>query len=151
MVFKHQTTSHNNSMVPFIKKLEHWFGDDNLIIVYKLLADVLFLSLLFFALSLVAEGILPGIVTSHVGFSKIVIFIFFLLVIYYFLGREVGKSIKTKNIFAKRNKKTVITLLIISALLIFNIQLKLNLFLNIFVSLVIIATGYFVYRMIFED
>jgi hypothetical protein len=59
-----------------------------------------------------------------------------------------------KNSFAvsgiKKNKKTVITLLFISVLLLFNIQLKLNIYLNLFLVLLVAATAYFSYKVLFE-
>lgn len=144
--------NNKNPILSVFEKLFHRAKAENLVIIYKLLCDVLFLSLLFFALSLVAEGILPGIVTSHIGFPKIVIFVLLDLMAIYFLGASIsaGKSnISVSNV--KKNKKTVILLLLISILLLFNIQMKLNVYLNIFTSLFVILTGYFVYKILLEE
>lgn len=47
--------------------------EKNLKLTYKLLHDLLLVLIIFFALSLIAEGLLPGIVSSRVGLYKIVL------------------------------------------------------------------------------
>jgi hypothetical protein len=44
-------------------------------LLYKLSCDTLFILLVFFVLVLIAEGLLPGIVSSHIGLYKIAIVI----------------------------------------------------------------------------
>ena len=38
--------------------------------------NILFIALIFFLLALIAEGLLPGIITTHVGFFTVITFIF---------------------------------------------------------------------------
>lgn len=116
-----------------------------LTISFKLLYDFLFICLLFFLLALIAEGALPGIVTAHVGFSKL-IFIIFLIIIASYILADYLKI----NVSSGMNKKTAGFLLFILILLVFNSLLKLNILLNILILLGILAAGYFIYKSISE-
>ncbi|KKR22106.1 MAG: hypothetical protein UT50_C0001G0018 [Candidatus Moranbacteria bacterium GW2011_GWA2_39_41] len=120
------------------------------IILYKLLNDSLLVLLTFFMLTLLAEGALPGVVSTHIGLYKIVIMI--LLNVLAITG--IGKVIKVPE--KASNKKIVETrliasLLIICALLLFNSLLKLNIFLNIFILITLFVTSYFLIRVFQED
>ena len=119
---------------------------DQLTIVYKILHDTLLVVLVFFLFSLLAEGALPGIVTSHFSLTRVIVIIFANIFLIYILGNYLKINL-TQN---KSNKKTAIFLLFIFALLIFNSLLKLNIFLNIFILLAVLATGYFVYKVVLE-
>ena len=59
---------------------------NKLLIIYKLLSDLLFLLLLFFALALVVDGLIPGIVSTHISFLKIICFIAGNLIALYAVG-----------------------------------------------------------------
>lgn len=120
---------------------------NRLTIIYKLLYDALFISLLFFFLALIAEGVLPGIVTAHIGFTKMIFTIFVIIFGIYILGDHLKISPASSNL----NKKTAAILLLIFVLLIFNSLIKLNIFLNIFILLVVAAIGYFIYKNILEE
>ncbi|HLN18814.1 MAG TPA: hypothetical protein VK255_01425 [Patescibacteria group bacterium] len=115
-------------------------------IAYKLLYDVLFISLLFFFMALIVEGVLPGIITAHIGFTKMVFVIFVIIFGIYILGDHLKISPASSNL----NKKTAGILLSIFVLLIFNSLLKLNIFLNIFIVLTVMITGYFIYKTLSE-
>jgi hypothetical protein len=137
-------------IIPRLEKSLGFFDDSQKRIALKLLHDLLFLILLFFALSLVAEGVLPGIVTSHVGFPKILLFIFVLISAIYLLGRTINwKSSGNKATLG--NKKTVVALLIISILLILNAQIKLNFLLNIFLTVAFATLSYFLFKAASEE
>lgn len=116
-------------------------------ICYKLLHDILFISLAFFLLALVAEGTLPGIITGHIEFSQIIIFIFLIIFAIYALGNFLEISFTGGKI----NKKTASLLLFILALLIFNSLLKINIILNLFILLLVAITGYYIYKVLLEE
>lgn len=123
-----------------------------LAISYKLLHDSLFMFLIFFTLSLVAEAVLPGIIISHIGFSKMVIIILTNILLLQTLAKkitadQVAKDIEAKN---KSTKKIIIPLLILGALLIFNSQMEMNIFLNLFFILISGIIGYLSYKILFE-
>lgn len=118
-----------------------------LLIAYKLLIDSLSIALAFFLLALIAEGILPGIITNHVGFSKIVAFIGFALIGSYFLARIAGISFERKM----PNKKAAVLMLLIIVLLIFNSLFKISIFLSLPILIVTLVSFYFIYRVVIED
>lgn len=128
------------------------FNSDALLIIYKLLHDSLFMALIFFTLALIAEAVLPGIIISHIGFSKIV----FALLLNIFLLKLVAKKIPLDcfegNIQQtnKNWKKIIIPLLILSALLFFNSLLGMNTLLSSFLLLICTAIGYLSYQILFD-
>jgi hypothetical protein len=120
---------------------------DQLIIAYKILHDILFVMLIFFFAFLLAEGILPGIITNHFSFTRIIAIIFVNIFAIYILGNYLKISLNPD----KANKKTAIFLLFILTLLIFNSLFKLNILLNISILLAVLATGYYVYKTLLEE
>ena len=128
-------------------------NEDSLKIIYKLLHDSLFLSIIFFLLALIAEAVLPGIIISHIGFSKIVIIILTNVFLIKILTVKVMPEKIVENNKSKNNslKKITIPLLILGVLLIFNSQLGMNIFLNIFILFIASAIGYLSYRILFLD
>jgi hypothetical protein len=120
---------------------------DQMTIAYKILHDILFVILIFFFASLLAEGILPGIIANHFSFTRVIVIIFVNIFVIYVLGNYLKISLNP----GKKNKKTAFFLLFILTLLIFNSLFKLNVFLNIFILLAVLATGYFVYKAIWEE
>jgi len=116
------------------------------LIIYKLLNDLLFLLLIFFAFSLMADGLIPGIITSHISFLKITFLVALNLLAIYAVGSFSQIQISPRQ----RKKKTTIFLVVLAILLIFNSLIKLNLILAIFILLVSLAIGYLIYQSIFE-
>lgn len=90
------------------------------IFLYKILNNILGLLLVSFALLLVSEGILPGMASVHLSFTKLTLIIFAVLGSIIYLGK-----INEIN-FEFTNKKTVILygLVILSVILIVNSMLK---------------------------
>jgi len=128
-------------------KLRLLSNRENLKVVYKILHDILFIVLIFFLLALIAEGLIPGIITTHIGFSRVVTFIFVNLVAIYALGNFLHINLKNNKI----TKKTALPVLLILILLIFNSLLSISIYLNIFIILLTIVSGYFVYQVILEE
>lgn len=126
--------------------LRNKFNKNNLMIAYKLLNDFLFIEIVFFLLALIGEGILPGTITSHVGFSKIIIAVGITILATFYTGNKAGISLGN----SKSNKKTVCALVFILVLLVFVSLIKISIFLNIFISLVAIASGYFIYKSVLD-
>lgn len=118
-----------------------------LLIAYKLLNDALLIALTFFLLALIAEGILPGIITSHVRFSEIITFIGFALIASYLISKSTGISLEKK----KLNKKTAFPMLFILVLLVFNSLVKINIFLNLLILAFALASAYFIYKVVIEE
>lgn len=122
------------------------FEKNKILLVYKLLADALFLLLVFFVLSLIAEGVLPGIVSDHIGLYKIA----FLIIVTSLALTYLGKITEIK-LREQPDKKTAFALLFIAALLIFNSLIKINILLNLVILAAVGACGYLIYKIIFEE
>lgn len=121
------------------------------VIFYKLLHDSLFILIIFFLLTLIAEGILPDIIISHVGFSKLVFLLLGNILLLKILAK---KNIPVENV--KKNdpldlKKIAIPLLVLGALLVLNSQLGMNIFLNIFILALAGAISYLSYQILFSE
>ena len=124
-----------------LAKLRRANKKENIVIAYKLLTDVLFIMLAAFILAMLAEGALPGIIASHIGLSKIAMFIMLDVLLISFVMRIA--EIPEKNV---ANKKIARLLFIVMGLLIFNSLLQLNIFLAIFLSVAIFAAVYFLLK-----
>lgn len=116
-------------------------------VVLKLLHDLLFLLLLFFALSLIAEGILPGIISRHFSLSRTVI----LLLGNVFLITILGNFLKIKSIPKATNKKMILVISFFGIILILNSLLKINFFLNFFLTAMALGTAYLFYLVITQE
>jgi len=116
-----------------------------LLLAYKLLVDSLFILFVAFIFAMLAEGILPGIISGHIGLSKIAMLIMLDILTISFVMRIA--DISEKNI---ANKKIAWMLFVVMGLLIFNGLLKLNIFLNLFILIIIFASSYFTFK-IFEE
>ena len=125
---------------------------NTLAIFYKLLHDSLFMALIFFTLSLIAEAVLPGIIISHIGFSKMVIVILLNILLLKILAKKIAPDQIDQTLPSKNSslKKILIPLIALGALLIFNSLLGMNIFLNLFFLLISAAVGYLSYRILFE-
>lgn len=120
---------------------------NKLLIIYKLLADILFLMLAFFATTLVVDSLVPGLVSSHISFLKILTLLAFNLVALY----AVGTVTEVRIMEERPHKKTVAFLTILAALMIFNGLFDLNLYLNFFLLITTAICGLFLYKLFFKD
>lgn len=101
------------------EKLKSDFG----IFLYKILGDIMVLLLLSLALLLLSEGIMPGLVSSFLSFTRLILIIFAVLGGIIYLGKLNEIS------FDLENKKTVFLggFLVFSVMLIVNSILKFSL------------------------
>lgn len=119
-----------------------------LIILYKLLHDALLLLLGSFILMLIAEGALPGIVSSHISMLKVMLTLFLVL------GGTILIGKKFQIIYAKpaiKKNKLLPVLILLSFLLIGNSLLKFALWENIVITLSTLFLFLFLYQIIFDD
>jgi len=119
---------------------------DSMIILYKLLVDLLFIILFFFALTLIAEGLIPGIVSVHLSFSRIIILSSLNIFAIYLVGNFSKINIQPQ----KTNKKTTIFMGVFGIILVFNSLLKLNLILAFVILFLLIICSYLIYKNIFD-
>lgn len=119
---------------------------DTILIAYKLLHDLLALLLFTFTATLVAEGLLPGLVSSKISFSKMTITLFGVLAAIAYLGKNLNITYDTVKINKNKNLPLIILL---SFLLIGNSMLKFTLWENILITLVTLFIFSQLYEIIF--
>lgn len=117
------------------------------IIIYKLLNDMLFITMFFFAIMLIADGALPGIITDRISFLKIVFFISLNLSAIYIVGKHLRLELSDKNI----NKKTTSLFVIFAAIIIGNNFFKLNIWLAVVIISLALTAGYYIGKNTFEN
>jgi len=124
---------------------------DAALIAYKALHDVLFVEIVFFAIAMFAEGVIPGIIISHIGFSKIVIAIALTMVVMsYFANLPEIKNLEFSG-EKKRTKKMVLAFVFFATVIMFNSQFKMNLILNLSLITISLLIGYFIFQVLLED
>ena len=129
-----------------LEKLRSKFNKEKIIIIYKLLIDVLFLESVFFLLALLGEALIPGIVTSHVGFSKIILAVGITLILSAYLGNTAGINFKEEKV----NKKTAFALIFVLVLFFLVSLIKINIIFNLALSFLVFAAGFYIYKIILE-
>jgi len=116
------------------------------VIIFKLLNDLLFLLMAFFLLLIIADGILPGIISNYYDPAIIIILILSDVLLISFLERKLNLKLIQKS-----NKKTVCSILFIFILLMANAFFHLNIWLNLFLTLASLLAGYFIYRVFLDE
>lgn len=122
------------------------FNNNSKIIAYKLLNDLLFILLVFFLLTLAAEGLLPGIVSSHLAIYKLIVIILLNILAI----ESLAKNLKI-TIPERKNKKTIFFISLALALLLFNQLLKLNIVLSLALLALLFLAAYFLYKVLFQE
>lgn len=120
------------------EKLKSDFG----IFLYKILGDIMILLLLSLALLLLSEGIMPGLVSSFLSFTRLILIIFAVLGGIIYLGKLNEIS------FDLENKKTVFLggFLVFSVMLIVNSILKFSLIEIGIITIASIFLLFYLYR-----
>jgi hypothetical protein len=119
---------------------------DSWLIAFKLLHDLLFILLIFFAAILIAEGLLPGIISNRFGLYKIIWPILLTVIGITFIA-------KAQNIQAEKlwPKKTTYAVVAFFALLVINSLIRINIFFISVIFLAVAAAGYYIYKILLED
>lgn len=129
-------------------RLNKFFSKNSFLISYKLLHDVLFVLLIFLAGTLLAEELIPGIISEHIGLSKIVILIalniFLISTIYPHIENNLKKDLPTAN------KKTLLAVSLFGILLLINSFLKISFLLNALLVLQVGIITYILYSIFFK-
>ena len=118
-------------------------GKEKLLITYKLLNDTLFILLVLFTSALMAEGLLPGIVSNHVGLYKIafVILVNLFLIVFLFNKLKISHA-------PSQDKKAVVMIFLLFIILIFNGMLNIEILLSIFILILVSIIFYLFYKII---
>lgn len=126
--------------------LNRKFNRNILIVLYKVSYDTLFIFLIFFVLALISEILLPGIITSHFGMSKIITLILGNI----FLITLLGNHLKIENLNQKINKKIILGVSFLGILLILNNLKGVSFYLNLFLTTLSIGVVALFYQVIFQ-
>lgn len=118
------------------------------LVIYKLLHDALALVLGSFVLMLFAEGLLPGIVSSHISMARIVVLLIFILGSIVWIGHKFDIVYDAPKI---RKNKIIPILILFSFLLIGNSMLKFALWQNILITLITLSFFFLLYKQIFSS
>lgn len=122
---------------------------NRLLIVYKLLNDLLLIGLFFLFFMLVGESLLPGSLSLGMKFPAVIIILLLDLVIIKNLAKQLDIQKETKA-----SKKALWIGALVFSIFILNSLIKLfqfNLFLGIFIFLLILIASYFIYKLAFEN
>lgn len=130
-----------------LKQMRNRFNKNNLTVLYKLLNDLLFIEIVFFLVAIVGESLLPGTETSHVVFLSASFLAGATVLAIAYTGNK--SDIKLSG--SQPNKKIAVLLLFILIVFLFSSLIKINIILNIVISLTAISIGYFIYRIILKD
>jgi hypothetical protein len=119
-----------------------------LLITYKILHDILLLILIAFAGILVADALLPGIISSKISFSKMTIALILTSSLIAYLGNHLQISYAEEKI----NKSKILPILILfSFLLIGNSLLKFTLWQNIMITIISLILFFLFYEILFAS
>ena len=124
------------------------FSKNAYLILYKLLHDVLLLALLTFSGMLIAEGVLHGIISSHISFDRVAMFIFVILLCITWIGSKFQITYPSPKI---KRSKILPFLILISFLLIGNSMLKFALWENITITLTALLVFFLMYGLLFSQ
>ena len=136
-------------MIHLLKKISAFCSQkNNIMIAYKLLHDALLLLLLSFAAILVAEGALPGLVSSHISLARLVIIILIVLGAIILIGRNFQISYEKPNI---KKSRLLPVLILLAFLLIGNSLLKFAFWENLIITLATLFLFFLFYQIIFDQ
>jgi hypothetical protein len=130
-----------------LEQLHNKFNQNNLKVTYKLLNDLLFIEIVFFILALISEGLLPGMIAARVGFSKILIIVGITILSILYTGSKADIELAEGKI----NKKTAALLVLVLIAFLLASLSRVTIALNLFISLVAIAIGYFTYKLMLGE
>ena len=115
-------------------------------IAYKLLNDLLFFLLVFFAAQLVAESLLPGVVSDQIALFTVA----FLILICVLAINYLGNKLEIKKVYWS-NKKTAFLAALFLVILSINGLLKINWLANLLITATALLSAYFVLKVLAKE
>jgi hypothetical protein len=117
------------------------------IFLYKILNDILLLLIISYAMLLISEGAMPGLVSAHLSFTRLTLIIFVILGMIIYLGKINEINFKIEN------KKTALFggLVIFYAVLIINSLLKFAWWEIGVITIASVALLYYLYKNFIES
>lgn len=136
-------------MSHFLKKILAFCSQkNNVMITYKLLHDTLILLLISFIAILISEGALPGLVSSHISLTRLVIIILIVLGAIIIIGRNFQISYEKPNI---KRSRLLPVMILFAFLLIGNSLLKFAFWENLVITLATLFLLFLLYQIIFSS
>jgi len=121
-----------------------------LLIFYKLLYDALFILLISLSISMLAEGLLPGIISRHIGVSTLIVIIAIIIILTNIISQKLLLKKDGEN-GKNYNSKVLLLICGFGIMLIINSMLKINFALNLFLTAMIAIIAYFFYRVMLQE
>ncbi len=119
-----------------------------LTLLYKLLHDALFILLFSFTLILIAEGLLPGLASSHLSPARIAIVLVATLLGIATLGKKLDLTYPKIRL---NQSRLLPVLIVVSFLLIGNSLLRFQLWQNILITLLTLFFFILFYHLLFSE
>ncbi len=116
------------------------------LIFFKLLNDSLLLLLVFFLFLVIADGILPGFISNYYNPAIVALLILINILLLSFLEKKINLNLEQAD-----NKKAIFYTLPVIIILIFITFFRLNIWLNLFLTLASLSVGCFVYKLFSEE
>lgn len=130
-----------------IKKISAYRKNKNfLLVILKLSYDVLLLTLLTYAAMLMAEGALPGFISTRLSFAKLTVFLLTIMLLISYLGLNLNYS---HNPLPTHKNKILPFLIVFSFLLIGNSLLKFSFWENLIITLTTLFIFFLFYQLFF--
>lgn len=131
-----------------MRQLNNLFNQNFFLVSYKLLHDLLFVLLLLLAGTLLAEELITGIISEHIGISKIVILVVANILLINFIHPQIENSLEKNSPAA--NKKTILAVSFFGLLLLINSFLKIGFLLNFLLVIQVAIIIYLIYTIFFK-
>lgn len=133
------------------RRLQNLFDGENRKIAYKIAHDSLFILLLFFTLVLIAEGLLPGIISDHFGIYKIFVAIILNSMAVKFLADKLKNKIKPSAQVQEKGKKKMIAFIILISILFINSILETESFVILVLFALTLLSGIWIHKIMAES
>lgn len=118
---------------------------NQLLLFYKLLEIIIFLTFFIWAVALLSENILPEFISSHLSFLKLTIFASFILILFSLLSKKLNLSFNTKI-----KKWQIISLAIFSFFIISLSLIKFNPIEIIIITILSFFIIFYLYKVLFK-
>jgi len=127
-----------------LKKIK--FSENSKALIYKLANDIALVLIIFFLFALLAETVLPGMVSGRRGFEIIIPLLVLDIILIAYLAKNLGL-----NLGKEKNKKAIYTLLFFGMLIVLSSLIKFTWWLMLPIILISGIVFYFLYQLFAEE
>ena len=123
---------------------------EKMVIIYKLLADALFILSGFLLVTLVAESLIPGISASHSAFIKIISLMAIDISALYLVSKKITRKYPNDKLKTEMKKPTFFLMSVLVLLMVLGLW-KLDASLIIVLAIFVILSGILIYKTLSEE